>query len=63
MTTVTMSFPEAWAFVNETHMDEHTPTCSYRQSQGAILCDCHVLWDEYDRRAKLADGPAEGLQC
>ena len=50
-----MDFPTAWAFVREQHPDpkDHDPRCSWVQASGGILCDCHVLNDEYARR-KLA---------
>jgi hypothetical protein len=47
-----MDYPEGWAFVREKHPDprEHDPRCSWVQASGGILCDCHVLNDEYARR-------------
>lgn len=49
-----MDFPQAWAYVRERAVergtDEHDPLCSFRQTDGALLCDCDVLWDEYERR-------------
>jgi hypothetical protein len=53
-----MDFPSAWAFVREQHHDpkEHDPRCSWVQASGGILCDCHIINDEYERRkSKLAD--------
>ena len=48
-----MDFPTAWAFVRDTDMELHDERCSYRSENGAFLCDCHVLNDEYDRRKAL----------
>jgi hypothetical protein len=47
-----MDFPTAWKFVREEHPDpaEHHSRCSWVQAKGGILCDCHVLNDEYARR-------------
>ena len=47
-----MDYPQAWAFIREQHPDpaEHDPRCSWVQTNRALLCDCRVLWDEYDRR-------------
>lgn len=47
-----MDYPTAWAFIREQHPDpnEHDPRCSWVQASGGILCDCHVLNDEYARR-------------
>ena len=56
--TCVMDFPTAWAFVREQHPDpkEHDPRCSWVQASGGILCDCHVLNDEYARRkAEVSD--------
>ena len=38
-----MDFPTAWAIVNATSPAEHDPRCSFAQTSGAVLCDCHVL--------------------
>lgn len=48
--TAIMDFPTAWAFVRATAMSDHHEECSYRVAQGGFLCDCDVLWDEYERR-------------
>lgn len=48
--TVIMDYPEAWAFARGSLMSDHDPRCSYRQTRGGILCDCHVIDDEYERR-------------
>ena len=49
-----MDFPTAWRYVRDRAvqygLDEHDPRCSFRQTTGALLCDCDVLWDEYVRR-------------
>jgi hypothetical protein len=53
-TRVIMDFPAAWEYVREratAHgLDEHHERCSFRTERGALLCDCDVLWDEYERR-------------
>jgi len=54
-----MDFPTAWAFIREQHPDprEHDPRCSWVQASGGILCDCHVINDEYARRkARVING-------
>lgn len=38
-----MDFPSAWAIVNATSTADHNPRCSFAQTNGALLCDCHVL--------------------
>lgn len=40
---MTMDFPTAWAIVNDTSPADHDPRCSFAQTSGAVLCDCHVL--------------------
>ena len=48
--TTGMDYPEAWEFVRGTKPEEHHPQCSWRTQNGALLCDCDVIWDEYVRR-------------
>lgn len=38
-----MTHSEAWAICDETNLDDHEDDCAYRESEGAILCDCEVL--------------------
>lgn len=45
-----MDFPTAWNFVRQTKPEQHHEDCSWRNYGGALLCDCHVLSDEYKRR-------------
>lgn len=47
---VIMDFPTAWAFVKDTLFKDHHKDCSWRTTFGALLCDCNILWDEYERR-------------
>ena len=49
---VVMDFPESWAFVRTTDPKDHHEKCSWRVTNGALLCDCQVLYDEYDRWKK-----------
>ena len=55
MGRVVMDYPTAWAFVADTALVDHDPRCSYAQTNRALLCDCHVLTDEYVRRANAAE--------
>lgn len=52
MGRVVMDYPTAWAYVRGVHPEpeKHDPACSWVVSGGGILCDCHVLNDEYARR-------------
>lgn len=47
---VVMDYPAAWAFVRATDPAIHHDHCSWRTTNGALLCDCDVLWDEYVSR-------------
>lgn len=38
-----MDFPTAWTIAREAPPADHDPECSYAQTEGALLCDCHVL--------------------
>lgn len=55
-TTAVMDYPAAWAYIREHHPDpaEHHPHCSWVQADGGMLCDCDVIWDEYERRRAAA---------
>ena len=48
--TCIMDFPSAWKFVRATEMSQHELMCSYRCTNGGLLCDCQILNDEYERR-------------
>ncbi len=62
--TCIMDFPTAWAYIREQHPDpaEHDPRCSWVQAQGGVLCDCHIINDEYERR-KAALTPTTCTHC
>ncbi len=40
-----VDFPRAWEIARAVPVDQHHPRCSYTQTKGGILCDCHVLFD------------------
>lgn len=48
-------FPLGWRVAKAHTFDEHDPQCSYAQTRGALLCDCHVLFPGAAPRR-----PAEG---
>jgi hypothetical protein len=50
MSKVIMDYPTAWEFVRATCPLDHDERCSWRTQSGALLCDCYILWNEYDRR-------------
>lgn len=43
-----MDFPTAWAFTIASEDAEHDPRCSWIQAR--LLCDCRVIWNEYEQR-------------
>ena len=51
-----MDFPEAWAFVRTTKLEDHHMRCSWRSG---VLCDCNVLWAEYYKRKAIAEAKKE----
>lgn len=53
--TAIMDFPTAWEFVRNTKPEDHHEKCSWRTAKGAFLCDCHILWDEYERQKEKLD--------
>lgn len=48
-----MDFPAAWDYVRSTKPEQHHPQCSWFVTHGALLCDCLILHDEYERRAAV----------
>jgi len=50
--TCVMDFPTAWKFVKGTKLEDHHEKCSYRTTDRCLLCDCNILWDEYEKRKK-----------
>lgn len=51
-----MDYPAAWAFLAATQAEDHDRRCSYHQANRGVLCDCHVVNDEYDRRVEQRGG-------
>ena len=41
---VSINYPRAWELAGEIDLAVHHPKCSYRQTSGALICDCHVLY-------------------
>jgi len=48
-----MDFPTAWAFTEASKDRDHDPRCSWIQAR--MLCDCRVIWDEYERRRQAME--------
>jgi hypothetical protein len=47
---MSIDFPRAWEISRSVPIKQHNPRCSYASTQGALLCDCHILFQhpEYD---------------
>ncbi len=60
MIVTVMDYPTAWEFVRGTDPADHNERCSWRTQNGALLCDCDVLWDEYVRRGGTDPRAAAG---
>lgn len=42
---VPVDFPRAWQIARSVPPQQHPhPKCSFRQTDGALLCDCDVLY-------------------
>jgi hypothetical protein len=55
-----MDFPAAWAISQATPPAQHDPRCSTAQTNGAVLCDCHVLTDHPDYIADYGPAALDG---
>jgi len=40
---MSMDYPRAWQVARATLPGSHDQRCSYRQTTGGILCDCHII--------------------
>jgi hypothetical protein len=40
---MSIDFPRAWQIARASNMEEHHEQCSYRQTEGVVLCDCDVI--------------------
>ena len=38
-----IDFPRAWQIAQSVPYAEHHPLCSFAQTKGGFLCDCHIL--------------------
>lgn len=45
---MTVDYPRAWAISRSVVPEKHHEKCSTRQTNGAILCDCDVLFKHPD---------------
>jgi len=50
-----MDYPAAWAFTRASQDSDHDPRCSWIQAR--MLCDCRVIWNEYERRKRAPLAP------
>jgi hypothetical protein len=40
---MSVDYPRGWQLARAVPFTLHDPACSYRQTTGAILCDCEVV--------------------
>lgn len=52
MNEAIMDYPEAWSWTRGSNLEDHDEQCSWKTHK--MMCDCRVLWDEYERRKKQA---------
>ena len=45
---MSVDYPRAWQIVMSTNPEDHHPECSFRITDGSILCDCDVLMKHPD---------------
>ena len=43
-----MDFPRGWEIARSVIPSKHDPRCSYAQTNGGMLCDCHVLYQHWE---------------
>lgn len=55
-----MDYPTAWEIARSVPIKKHHPNCSFRQTDGALLCDCQVVYgDSNETSNKLVRGDKE----
>ena len=42
---MSVDFPRAWEIARMKPPEQHHEACSWRMTDGALLCDCHVLYE------------------
>lgn len=45
---MSVDFPRAWQISQSVAIRKHNKKCSYRQTKGALLCDCDILYKHPD---------------
>ena len=40
---MSIDFPRAWQIAQATQKKDHDPRCSFRVTDGALLCDCAII--------------------
>lgn len=59
---MSVDFPRAWQIARMALMEDHDPECSFRQTDGAVLCDCHVLTEHPEYKDDVLQGK-DGVPC
>lgn len=50
---MSVDFPRAWEIARDVPMEMHINNCSFRMTNGALLCDCYVLYNHLEYNSKL----------
>ena len=56
---MSIDFPRAWQIAEHSKAEDHHPECSYRVTEGCILCDCNIIHEHPDYLSEVfytADG-------
>lgn len=59
---MSIDFPRAWELAQATPVEKHDKKCSYRQTDGCLICDCHVITKHPEYLDDVLQG-AGGVPC
>ena len=59
---MSVDFPRAWELARAAPLDSHDPRCSYARTSGALLCDCHVVYQHHEYLDDVLQGSG-GVPC
>lgn len=53
---MSLDYPRAWQIARATPPEQHHPKCSFRVTEGCILCDCDVVWQHPEQISETLYG-------
>jgi len=59
---MSVDYPRAWEIARAAAMEKHHPLCSFRSTEGGVLCDCDVIYDHPEYKDDVLQG-ASGVPC